>query len=140
MTEAVAPRRRPKVALVVATVVVAALGIIVAVMAMTGSGWFTKRPVMHQVELRVQSSTDFKVIYRYITAEGNQISVEEHASKNFAAEFESAPSSLQFSVSMPQGTANSGDLRCSVYVDGELDTTKFNDAGWVNCDSSIGES
>lgn len=140
MTEAVAPRRRPKVALVVATVVAATLGIVVAVMAMTSSGWFAKAPVTHQVELRVQSSTDFEVSYHYISVEGEQVSVEEHASQTFTAEFESAARLLQFTVSMPQGTANGGDLRCSVYVDGELDTSEFGNSGWVACDSLIRES
>lgn len=139
MTGDVEPRRRPRIAFVVGGVIVATLCLVVAVTAMTSSGWFAKAPVTHQVELRVQSSTDFEVIYRYINAEGKQISVEEVASKTFAAEFESAPRSLQFSVSMPQGTGKGGDVRCSVYVDGELDTASFGDAGWVNCPSGIAD-
>lgn len=139
LAEEVVPKQRRKTAAILSGVAAVVLACVFAVLAITGTGWFAKAPAVHQVELRVESSTDFRVVYLYWTPEGKQVSVEEHASKEFTAEFESAPRFLQFQADMPQGFGASGDLKCSVYVDGKLDTRSEGGTGWVNCDSGIAD-
>jgi len=137
VTERALPKRRRTLVFVLLGAAIAVILCVIAVLAATGAGWFARASATHQVELRVESSTDFDVVYRYWSSDGQQRSVEESASQEFTVEFDAGSGPLQLQAYMPQGIGSGSDLTCSVIVDGETLVSNQGDAGSVNCNTEI---